>query len=217
MTLKIKGIVEILKIIPGESIQLVIENSQLFYSMSKDIISLDEENIVLYEGNILNNSKYILVITDLINLDPNNKKILTSNYKYAENITKNTELLNKLIELNSNILEILGEISENFNNSVTYNSQITISELLNAYNFKFEFNDLNFIDTFISYVKAMSLAINYKIIITYNIQDFVKDEEFQLLNKELGYLGITLINFTSKKSDLSYKNTILIDNDLCEI
>ena len=56
MTLKIKGITEVLKIIPGESIQLVIENSKLFYLMSKDILALDEDNVVLYEGDILNNS-----------------------------------------------------------------------------------------------------------------------------------------------------------------
>lgn len=216
MTLKIKGIEEIMSIIPGESIQLVIENSNLFYSISKDLISLDEDDVILYENKILSNAKYILIITDLLNLDPNTKKILTSNYKYVENITKNTKLVNKLIELNTNILEIIGEISENFNNSVTYNNQITVTELLEIYNFKFEFDDLNFVDTFTSYVKAMSLAINYKIIVTYDIQNYISNDEFQLLNKDLGYLGITLINLCSIKSNLTYKTTILIDNDLCE-
>ena len=216
MTLKIKGIEEIMSIIPGESIQLVIENSNLFYSISKDLISLDEDDVILYENKILSNAKYILIITDLLNLDPNTKKILTSNYKYVENITKNTKLVNKLIELNTNILEIIGEISENFNNSVTYNNQITVTELLEIYNFKFEFDNLNFVDTFTSYVKAMSLAINYKIIVTYDIQNYISNDEFQLLNKDLGYLGITLINLCSIKSNLTYKTTILIDNDLCE-
>lgn len=216
MTLKIKGIEEIMNIIPGEPIQLVIENSNLFYSISKDLISLDEDDVILYENKILSNAKYILIITDLLNLDPNTKKILTSNYKYVENITKNTKLVNKLIELNTNILEIIGEISENFNNSVTYNNQITVTELLEIYNFKFEFDNLNFVDTFTSYVKAMSLAINYKIIVTYDIQNYISNDEFQLLNKDLGYLGITLINLCSIKSNLTYKTTILIDNDLCE-
>lgn len=217
MTLKIKGIEQILNIVPGEAIELIIENKKQFYNISKRMLELDEDEVVLFDSKILNNSKYILVLTDLLNLNPNNKKTLISNYKNIENLTRNTEINNQIIDLNSKILSLLEEVSLNFNSSITYDNQITLSQLLEVYNFKYKYDDLNFIDMFVSYIKSICLFEKFKIVFTYNIQDFVENDEFDLLNKELGYLGITLINMTSKKSGLSYKNIVLIDKDLCEI
>ncbi len=74
MILKLEGIEESIEIEPGEANELVIENTKLFYNLSKSIQNLDEEYFTLYDLKVLNNSKYILVITDLFNLNPNSKK-----------------------------------------------------------------------------------------------------------------------------------------------
>ncbi len=132
-------------------------------------------------------------------------------------MSKTSNLVNELMDLNLKVMEILNEISELFNNQVSFNNQITIMDLISTYDFKFDFDDSNFINAFVTHIKAMKLAIDYKIIVTFNIQDFLNNEEFNLLNKEFGYLGLTLINLCSKKSNLYYKKSIIIDNDLCEI
>ena len=200
-----------------DSYQLVIENTSFLYKIVQNLNNFDEDNIILYDGKNLDVSKNVLFISDLYNLNPNSKKILTANYNYAENISKSAKLMNRLIDVNSEILEILGEISLEFNNCVTYSDQITISELLEIYNFKFDFDQLNFIQTFLSYLKAISISYNYKVLITMNLQDLVKKDDFQLLCKEINYMNMTLINISSKKSELTFSKTLIIDNDLCEI
>ena len=217
MILNIKAIEESLEIIPGNSYELVLENPKIFYDISKDFKFLDTDNISLYELNVLSLNKYILVIDNLFDLNPNSKKILTANYKYAENISKTTTLMNELIELNNKVMELIYEVSEIFNNQVDFKSNITISNLLDVYEFKFNFDDSNFLQAFITYIKAISLVNEYEIIITFNIQDFLNKEDFSLLVKEFGYLGLTLINICSKKSNLPFKKSIILDNDLCEI
>lgn len=217
MILNIKGIEESLEIIPGSSYELVLENPKIFYDISKYFKFLDSDNISLYDLKVLNLSKYLLVVDNLFDLNPNSKKILTANYKYAEDMSKTTTLMNELIELNNKIMELISEISEMFNNQVDFKNNITISDLLDTYEFKFNFDDSNFIQAFVTYIKAMSLANKYEIIVTFNIQDFLNNGEFLLLVKEFGYLGLTLVNICSKKSNLSYKKTIILDNDLCEI
>lgn len=217
MTLKIRGIEQQIIIKPGSSCEIVIENPSEFFNISKTLFEMDEDEMVLYDIRQYDNKKYILVIQNLFDLNPNNKKILSANYQYAYNMTRNTTIPDQLIEINSLILSILDEVATNFNNQVTYNEQITLNQLLEAYEFKFDFEESNFISTFISYIKALSLVNNYKVVVTFNIQDFLNDENFKLLVKELGYIDITLINICSQKSKLSYDKTIIIDKDLCEI
>ena len=217
MILKIKGIEEKIDIKCGEITEIVIENSVFFFKISKNFYYLDSENVFLYERNIIDNNKYIFVITNLLDLNPNSKKILASNYKYAENMLKTMDIFNKLFDLNNKAMEILEEASELFGNQTIYNDNIGIVELLNAYGFKFEFNETFFLDSFITYIKIITMFSNHKIIVTFNIQDFLNQEEFNLLRKEFDYLGLALINICSKKSNLSYNHSIIIDKDLCEI
>lgn len=178
---------------------------------------MDEEVVLLYDSKNVDLSKNILFISDLYNLNPNSKKVLTANYSYVENLTKTSNSLNKLIDINAEILNLLNDLSFEFNNCVSFNDQITISELLNIYEFKFDFEDKDFIKTFITYLKAIKNSNNYKIVITTNLQDLIEPEEFDFLIEELGYLNLTLINISSIKSELNYSKTVIIDKDLCEI
>ena len=217
MTLKIRGIEQLIPIDSGNSCEVVVESPGEFFRISKTLFEMDENEIVLYDIRQYENKRYILVIQNLFDLNPNNKKILSANYQYASNMTRNTTIPDQLIEINSLILSILDEVSTNFNNQVTYNEQLTLNQLLETYEFKFDYEESDFISTFVSYIKALSLVNKYRVVITFNLQDFLDNENFKLLIKELGYIDITLINFCSQKSKLSYDKSIIIDKDLCEI
>ena len=216
MILKIKNINERIEIIPGNSYEITIENSKMFFKILNELKLMDEDEIVLFDNKILDSSKNILVIYDLFSLDPNTKKVLSSNYKYVEKISNSSELFNKLITINSSIIELLNQVSLEFNNSITFNDQITLVDLLETYDFKFNYDNNSFLETFISYVKALMITFNYKVVITFNIQDFINQDELEIIEKEFEYLNLTLINFNSNKSRLNFKKSLIIDNDLCE-
>lgn len=216
MILKIKNINEQIEIIPGNSYEITIENSKMFFKILNELKLMDEDEIVLFDNKILDSSKNILVIYDLFSLDPNTKKVLSSNYKYVEKISNSSELFNKLININSLIIELLNQVSLEFNNSITFNDQITLVDLLETCDFKFNYDNNSFLETFISYVKALMITFNYKVVITFNIQDFINQDELKMIEKEFEYLNLTLVNFNSNKSRLNFKKLLIIDNDLCE-
>lgn len=215
MTIKIKGVNTVIDISSITSYEVVIMNSKLFYQVGKELSLLDSDEIILYNGDIIDNEKHLIPLTYLFNIDSNNKKALTATYKLiAKNM--NSEISNDLNEINIKILELMMKISYDFNCETDYDDSIKIEDLLSTYSFKFYLEDESFLKIFITYVKSLINYRNIKAIFVYDLGSFVNQEEFILLINELKYLGVSIINLTGNKSNLLFENRIIIDNDLCE-
>ena len=217
MTMKIYHYSKILNVISGSFFELIIENPFEYYFLGKKIIDCDDTAITLYDGDIKENGKNILVIQNLFDIDPNSKKNLNVAYKKIS-ISCSNEMVNRLIsDINKKTYDLFDLISQDFDASITYETDVKLIDLLGLYNFRYNLCSNLFIENFVSFIKASLQNTNFKIVITFNLFDFIDEENYRILKKEFEYMNLALLNVSSKKSTKSVDERIIIDNDLCEI
>lgn len=217
MTIKISHYKKIFNIVSGNVYELVIENPREYYTLGKQIIDLDENSIILYDGEIKDNEKNICCVENLFNIDPNSKKNLTATYKKLS-VCCNTDEIHRIVsDINTKTFELFDLISQEFDSSITYETDVQLIDLLSLYVFKYNLNTDSFVDNFVSFVKASLQNVNIKVLFTFNLFDFIDENDYKLLKKELSLMDLTLINICSKKSFIVVDDRIIIDKDLCEI
>lgn len=216
-TLKIKDIDYQFDSQFGNVYEIVIENKKILFNICKDIINNPDERIKIYSSKLIDSKKNIFCIFNLFDIDANNKKLLTNTYKDVSFKCRSIEIINSIENINSLILNLLEFISYEFDSSITFNNDLSLCDLLALYNLKYEYDNNSFLVSFISYIKANLLINKFYYIFTFNLSDFLSQNDLDILAKELSYLQIVLIDIAGKKSNLTYSKTIIIDEDLCEI
>lgn len=217
INLKIKHVSSTFDIYPGSVFELVVENKALYYQIGKSFISLTEDDISLFDSKSLDNGKNIVTISDLWSIDSNNKKTLSATYKSISTLSLSSEVKDLLAEIDAKIINVMDIVAMNFDTSVSYEAGIDLPSLLEICKLHYDFDSCSFISAFVSYIKAIELAQKHHLIIVFGIADLLSESDFLLLKKELEYLDLSLLNFSAKKSILSFDETVIIDNDLCEI
>src|SRR5574344_311365 len=187
MTLKISNYKKILNINNGCVYELVVENPYEYYSIGRKIIDNDD-SIVVYDGDIKDNDKYILCVSNLFDIDPNTKKNLSSTYKKLVINCNNDEVNRMVSEINQKTFELFELISQEFDSSITYDTDVQLLDLLTIYNFKYNNSSNLFLNNFVSFIKASLQNTNYKLIIVFNLFDFINTNDFELLKKEFALL-----------------------------
>jgi CRISPR type II-A-associated protein Csn2 len=204
----------------GDFYDLAIENPIFYRKFVKDLIAGDEDSMCLSEDNKpIDFSKSSLVISDLFNIDPNSKRILTAIYKRIDKSCLNDERKAQFDEINRKIGELINDIASDFEGSITYNDVLSLPQVLGLIDFKFDFDDSSFLAAFVSYIKAWREAINLKVVFCLNIFSMLEENDIEKLEKELFYLGISLVNVSYlHPKPLSHNvKFVTIDSDLCVI
>ena len=217
MIFKVKSSTQELTIEGGEIYNIKIENPHCLIEVLRSFNNYDEDYLFLYDnGKLLEPSKYILFISDVLNLELNIKKQLTALYTKIEKELINDAFRDKLNELNSKINELMMDITLESNIQLDYDEQIGFKDIFSLVNLRYFSYEKDFKNQFIYYCKATRDISKTRIIATYGLLDLLTNEEIVELKKELSYLHITIINIgNSIKENLD--KIIIIDNDLCEI
>ena len=221
ISLKIKGIEGLYDAIPGSIHDLVIENPSHFYSIVRAFFLEDDETIIVSkDSDIIPLDKNVLFIKSLFDLDPNSKKILGLIYKQANVTYLNDSRKQRIIRIQDEILDLLDEISLDFNYPMTFDRVFGIDKIMQTTSFCFSPADQTvFFDSFISYLRAIQEISKAKFIVCIDVFAFLESEKVELLSKELGLMGLSLINLSSfnRKADKNIEKVTLIDTDYCEI
>ena len=217
MIFKVKPSTQKLTIEGGEIYNIKIENPYCLLETLRAFSDYDEDYLFLYEnGKLLEPSKYILFISDVLNLELNIKKQLTALYIKIEKELINDNFRDKLNELNNKINELMMDITLESNIQLDYDEQIGLKDVFSLVNLRYFSYEKDFKNQFIYYCKATRDISKIRIIDTYGLLDLLTNEEIAELKKELSYLHITIINIGNSIKENLDKN-IIIDNDLCEI
>lgn len=195
-----------------------IENRNFYLSILDSFMNADSTKIFYAENNeLLDLNKKMLIITDLYNISPNNKKILNNLYKRISEKMINQKINDFIQNTNQQMISILEEISLNLNLSIDYELDLDITKILNLYKFCFKENSSTIIDRIITYVKANVEIMNLSFVVSFNIIQLLNSEEIYLLQKELELLNLSLINFNFVGKNINkIVNYTTIDDDLCE-
>lgn len=203
---------------PGDIASLIIENRKLYKGFSDALDYGEENSFSLFEdGKEKPLKKHLVVTRDLLTLDPNSKKILTAIYKKIDRTALTPERREKFDKINQAIAELLEDFASDFEGQVTFNDQISLTQLLGHFDFKFDYDESSFLMSLISYLRAWREAMDLKLAITYDLFAYLEEEEISLLKQELGYIGLCLIDIDHHDMKHDGVKRFVIDKDLCEI
>lgn len=181
-----------------------------------------------YEGNFIlsNNNKEVsfdknsYFISDLFNIDINNKKIITKVYgELLRNALDNIAEYNKII---SYIREYFETLVFNNNLDLEYNDEIEANSLLKIGDFKIQIGESNYLEKLIKFLKVLVELCNIKVIFIVGLYRVFSVEEVGKIYKEVCLNKINIISIESeyqniKKSDYYKEILYIFDQDNCEI
>ena len=187
-----------------------IESSSIYRETAiniKDLITYSSDDIPLdVEKNaFIIHNPYIFNINDTKNL-----KYLYKNLEI--NIKKN--FLNDVIKLESDVLELIEIITNDFDFPLDYNENIDLQKLFVSVGLEFK-EPTTYIEKLVYYIKLIKEINKISLIISFGLLNLLEENEIDLLEKELIINEIVLIDF-----NLSHKNAnvdIIIDQDWCII
>ncbi|WP_304128088.1 type II-A CRISPR-associated protein Csn2 [Gemella sanguinis] len=183
-----------------------------------------------YEGNFIlsnnNNNKEVsfdknsYFISDLFNIDINNKKIITK--VYGELLKIVTDDIAEYNKITSYIREYFETLVFNNNLDLEYNDEIEANSLLKLGDFKIQFEENDYLEKLIKFLKVLVELCNIKVIFTVGLYRVFSVEEVEKIYKEVCLNKINIINIESeqqniKKSDCYKEIVYIFDLDNCEI
>jgi CRISPR type II-A-associated protein Csn2 len=204
----------------GRLFTLVIEHPKILYEFGINLIkTLNKEDSKLYfvkKGEEIRNFNKIMYINNLFEIDINNKKFLT--------------LLNKLIiqQLQTNMHEInsvyqqfysiISNAIEKFDSPITINEEVDYTCLIKLFNPIINNNDEDLFEKIINFINVAIEFAELKLLIFFNIEEFLSEEELLELIKICNYKEVTLLFIQGRHIyKLPNEKCLIIDKDLCEI
>lgn len=181
-----------------------------------------------YEGSFIlsNNNKEVpfdknsYFISDLFNIDINNKKIITK--VHGELLKIVTDDIAEYNKITSYIREYFETLVFNNNLDLEYNDEIEANSLLKLGDFKIQFEESNYLEKLIKFLKVLVELCNIKVIFIVGIYRVFSVGEVEKIYKEVCLNKINIINIESeqqsvKKSDCYNEKVYIFDQDNCEI
>ena len=181
-----------------------------------------------YEGSFIlsNNNKEVsfdknsYFISDLFNIDINNKKIITK--IYGELLKVITDDIAEYNKITSYIKEYFETLVFNNNLDLEYNDEVEVNSLLKLGDFKIQFEESNYLEKLIKFLKVLVELCNIKVIFIVGLYRVFSVEEVKKIYKEVCLNKINIINIESeqqgiKKSDCYNELVYIFDKDNCEI
>ena len=159
-------------------------------------------------------------ISDLFNIDINNKKIITK--IYGELLKVITDDIAEYNKITSYIREYFETLVFNNNLDLEYNDEVEVNSLLKLGDFKIQFEESNYLEKLIKFLKVLVELCNIKVIFIVGLYRVFSVEEVKKIYKEVCLNKINIINIESeqqgiKKSDCYNELVYIFDKDNCEI
>ena len=203
---------------------LILENKVYYREIILELLRQHkglEGDFVLSEKNkdiAFDKNSYF--ITDLFNIDINNKKVLTKVYATLQKQVE--EDIVEYNQLTSVIKRYFERLVFNNNLDLEQDEEIDVMSLLKLGDFKIHFEESNYLEKIIKYMKVLIDLCGVKVIFLIGLHSIFNDDEIRQFYKEICLNKIKIVNIeTQQFSDYSnkdYKELIYIfDKDNCEI
>lgn len=203
---------------------LILENKVYYREIILELLRQHkglEGDFVLSEKNkdiAFDKNSYF--ITDLFNIDINNKKVLTKVYATLQKQVE--EDIVEYNQLTSVIKRCFERLVFNNNLDLEQDEEIDVMSLLKLGDFKIHFEESNYLEKIIKYMKVLIDLCGVKVIFLIGLHSIFNNNEIKQFYKEICLNKIKIVNIeTQQFSDYSnkdYKELIYIfDKDNCEI
>ena len=190
---------------------LTFENPAIY----RDVYYNTLENIKILDGVNECTSSKLIIIKDLLNLSINDKKNLTYLFKLSNIVLKEkyeSEYLNIII----NLKELLSNLTDSIDLNIEFD-EVDTSKLFQAFNLKYSDENLNYIENVLSYISIINAINSPKLFITFNLMNYITEEEYKLLEKELLIKQIIILDISLNLTKNFSDNIFNVDDNYCII
>ena len=203
---------------------LVFENKKYYRENIIELINQDKGNegsyILSNDNKEISFDKNSYIITDIFNIDINNKKVLTK--IYSSLLKEIVEDISSYNELSTNIRVYFEKLIFNSSLEIEQGEEIDMSSLLKLGDFKIHVENDDILEKFLKFLKVLSELCSYKIIFVVGLHTVFTQDEIIEIYKEVCLNKINIINIEYQQfnnlSNENYKEIVYIfDGDNCEI
>ena len=204
-----------------------VSNKALFLSLATALYSGDGYNerqpFTLYEKDddkLIKNSNAFYFITDLLNIDLNNRQIMKSVLERLTARCLDDEILyqkinNANITINTAICELLNEYNVDFSISTEWNT----AKYLKAFDFGVdEYESFDVLNKLFQYVSICSEFVKSAIICIINLKSYLTESEINEFYKFALYNKVQVLLFESNMDNRTFseERKLIIDNEFDE-
>lgn len=204
----------------AENYQLVIENANECYKLTKEIISqCNGENgeWVLSETFPIELNKNALIMYNFFDLSCNNKKTENLLKTQILKLANEVDFIETLSNINKALIDLNDLIVENIDFNIETKSEYSFEELLKFVKYSF-LEEENLLEKIVSYINVHSKLSKIKLVIFIGLSAYLNEEEIKSLTKDIAYKDLRVLFIESKeRQKLEDEIKIIIDKDLCEI
>jgi len=201
---------------------LVIENQKAFSDFIFDLIAISEgkNSDVILSKNFeeIKFDKVVDVVTDIANVDCNNKRVISRLYSKLNEIAFYEENYMLTQELTSKINQYLLKITENLPCGVYFDENVELGTLFKSVSLKIETDNKKILEKLCDYIEIMTEFCEIQLFIFVNLKSFLSLDELQEFYKFISYKKVSvLIVENVLREKIKCENIKLIDGDLCEV
>lgn len=203
---------------------LVFENKKYYRENIIELINQHKGNEGSYifsnDNKEISFEKNSYIITDIFNIDINNKKVLSK--IYSSLLKEIVEDISSYNELSTNIRVYFEKLIFNSSLEIEQGEEIDMSSLLKLGDFKIHVENDDILEKFVKFLKVLTELCGYKIIFVVGLHTVFTQEEIIDIYKEVCLNKINIINIEYQQfnnlSNENYKEIVYIfDEDNCEI
>ena len=203
---------------------LVFENKKYYRENIIELINQHKGNegsyILSNDNKEISFDKNSYIITDIFNIDINNKKVLSK--IYSSLLKEIVEDISSYNELSTNIRVYFEKLIFNSSLEIDQGEEIDMSSLLKLGDFKIHVENDDILEKFVKFLKVLSELCGYKIIFVVGLHTVFTQDEIIEIYKEVCLNKINIINIEYQQfnnlSNENYKEIVYIfDEDNCEI
>lgn len=190
---------------------LIVKNAEIFRTIYNDLSTY----IKILDGIDECQQSAIFYIKEPLSIAINDKKNLTYLFKSMAKFIKESheEEYNKLI---TEFKMLFNNISDEIDGSIEF-EEVDINKLFQSFNVKYQEEQSSFIEEFITYIDVEYKVNKIKLFISYNLHNYLTNEEYKQISKELRIKQIVLLDICRLITNISKEELLVIDEDCCII
>ena len=203
---------------------LVFENKKYYRENIIELINQHKGNegsyILSNDNKEISFDKNSYIITDIFNIDINNKKVLSK--IYSSLLKEIVEDISNYNELSTNIRVYFEKLIFNSSLEIEQSEELDMLSLLKLGNFKIHVENDDILEKFVKFLKVLTELCGCKIIFVVGLHNIFTKGEIIKIYKEACLNKINIINIEYQQfnnlSNENYKEIVYIfDKDNCEI
>lgn len=205
----------------NEVYTLVLEQPVVFTDFLRNLmaqINGMEGELILSEGDQqLSVAKNVVLISNPLMVDSNEKRVLTRLYKELDQNVKNL-MYEKYSMISAELLQFMEAMTATVPYQLSTETDLDIMALLKAYDVKIAVDGENPLERLIDYFRALSSICGIRVFVMLNLKHFFTEDQVAQLYESCFYSKIFLINLEGQENYiLPEERCVIIDRDFCFI